>query len=161
MLTYEIDGERSSVALRFRPDQPDLTARVVAITGALALDSPDGNPANPTPTDRGSVITGNLVLTLADSRTVRATVDGTTSNGSAALSIEVTVDGIDTPTRLTASARSEPDPGGGPGRDDPGEVGRLLLSGDAVIDPKVFGILRPPFLNLLLHVRWRLVLTPS
>jgi hypothetical protein len=49
----------------------------------------------------------------------------------------------------------------GTGRLTPRPSGPLEATGDTLVDPRAFGLPLPPLVNLMVHVRWRIALTPA
>ncbi|MCB1004118.1 MAG: hypothetical protein R2699_14930 [Acidimicrobiales bacterium] len=164
MATYEIDKERSTFSLRFSPSFPGMGAKISGLTGRFdaAVDH-DGTIDWDAPFSGAfemhvdDISLGNRFMTFGarqwlDPRQYdRVTgelldvepegTDGFTSH------VRINVKG----TEVTMAAT---------GRFDVRTHDDITVHGRSMADPREFGVALPPFLNVMVHVRWRIELNP-
>ena len=168
MASYEIDPQASSIGLRFSPGLPGMGARGTGLRGTFDAVIGDDGVVDWSSDVRGSFELAVTELSLGDSPGHRLATMGTRAwlDPSRYERITGEIDGIepDGPDRFACSVtiavkdlevtmRST-------GRFALVE-GRPRATGRTVCDPRAFGVLVPPFLNLLVHVRWDVVLTEA
>lgn len=162
---YEIATEHTSFHVSTRPGMPGVGARVRGVTGHFdATISDDGV------VDLDRPVTGSFTMTVDDletgNRLVNAGVRQFLGSGS-----EVAVAGRilgatardDGRTQLSMAVtiRERNVKLVGMGRLRLDHEQRLEAAGDTMCDPRAFGVALPPLVNLMVHIRWRIILESS
>ncbi len=165
MSRYEIVTEHTTFHVSTRPGMPGVGARVSGVTGQFdAAISDDGA------VDLDEPVTGSFTLTVDDLETGNRLVNagvrqflGSRSEVAVAgriLSAKARDDGR-TQLSMAVDIRHRTVKLVGMGRLRLDHEGRLEAAGDTMCDPRAFGVPLPPLVNLMVHVRWRMVLRPA
>ncbi len=164
MPRYEIATDETKFDVTTRPGIPGVGARVTGVRGMFdATFDEDGKVDLTHPVTGeytmsvGDLGTGNQLLTAAVRRwlgdaeqtavqgrigDVRARADGRLD-----FSMHIDMKGRHVPLVGTGRIHMRPN-------------GQVEATGGTLCDPRAFGLPLPPLLNLVIHVRWRLLLAP-
>ena len=162
--TYEIDSEQTRFEMGTRPGIPGLSVRISGVTGSFEATFVDGA------VDLTQPVHGEFAMHVDELRAGNAFVtagvrqwlgreDGTAVRGEVTEVRARDDRRYDLLMRIHLLDRTVPLKGTGRVAIRP--TGPIEATGVTMCDPRAFGVPLPPLLNLMVHVRWRIVLTEA
>ena len=164
MATYAIDKERSSFSLRFSPSFPGMKARITGLSGTFdaAVDE-DGVIDWDSPVEGtfemhvDDISLGNRFLTFGAKQwmdpkrydRITGEIQDVRPDGENGFSCDVLIKLKDMEKSMTAN-----------GVFDVRTHDDITVHGKSMADPREFGVLMPPFMNFMVHVRWKIEIKP-
>lgn len=164
MTSYEIVSDETRFEMGTRPGIPGLSVHISGVQGSFEATLVDGR------IDLEQPAHGSFSLLVDELRAGNAFVtagvrqwlgreDGTAVRGE--LTEVRLLDDRRYDLLMRIDIRGRAVPLKGVGRVSVRPTGLLEVAGTTMCDPRAFGVPLPPLLNLMVHVRWRLVLTES
>lgn len=162
MPSYAIDMARSTMGLRFQPSLPGIGARITGMSGQFDVNLGDQGEVDWGSPVRGSfemkvsdISLGNRFLTagaklyLDPKRFESITghlldIEAIGANGFRTM-VNIKLKDLEVQMSGQGNFEMQPD-------------GSVIAYGKTIADPKDFGVLMPPFINFLVHTKWKIVL---
>jgi hypothetical protein len=162
--SYDIVSEETRFEMGTRPGIPGLSVRISGVQGSFEATITDGAVDLAQPAGGAFELlvdelrAGNAFVT-AGVRQWLGRQDGTVVRGEVTEVRARDDRRYDVLMRIDILKRTVPLKG--VGRVSVRPTGLVEVAGTTICDPRSFGVPLPPLLNLMVHVRWRLVLSAS
>jgi hypothetical protein len=162
---YDIDRERTQFSVAFRPGIKGLGAKVTGVQGSFEATVDDDGAVDWDQPVHGAFTLavrdlemGNRFLTFGARQwldpkrfeAVRGEIRDVEPAGDDGFTVGLQVFVKDMDVRIV-----------GRGRFVVAEPGRITVRGSSMVDPRLFKVMTPPFLNFMVLVRWTIALTAT
>lgn len=164
MPSYEIDTHRSSFDLRFKPGIPGVGARITGLRGRFDAGIDDDGIIDWDHPVQGEfemrvddISMGNRFMTFGAKQwmdpkrydRITGEIVGVRRKGEDGFACDVNIQLKDMDVTMTST-----------GRFDIADPANITVHGRTMTDPREFGVLMPPFINFMVHTRWRIAISP-